>query len=390
MKTILIRGGALGAFAVAATAAVAQQTDKPKIEAVYWLSAETVSGMATGQPAGVEKNLVLQLGSDRGNPAPSAAHLPPEGLRAGERLPLITPKGVETKADAPADYRPGIADKPKGRIELYWGCGEAAAAGQPFVVDFATMKPGAPSPFGAIPDVRAMTPPAAGRHATYGEWPNGRKGTRVPREGSLVGAHVVQGNYTPEMRFAVAAGNDFLAPLAPRHASLPSGAINVQWPALANARGYILTVVAARDDGTTVMWSSSAVRMLGMALPDYLAQGDIPRLVQQRILLGPEATQCAVPAAVAKASDSAMLMMTAYGGEGNYGSPREMPVGWSVKLRTKATHMSLLGADLSELMSGGAPDEGGDDDDSPAEDVKPRKKRSLLRGVIGGALGIPD
>ncbi|WP_447727071.1 hypothetical protein [Sphingomonas koreensis] len=383
MKTILIRGAALGALA--ATAAVAQQAPKPKVEAVYWLSAETVSGMATGQPAGVEKNLLLQLGSSRRNPAPSAEHLPPQGLRAGERLPLLTPVGVTPKGDSAPDYRPGPQQAPKGRIELYWGCGESAPAGQPVVIDLATMKPGAASPFGTIPNVRAMTPPSAGRHATYGEWPNGRKGTRVPRAGSLTGEHVVQGNYSPEMRFAVAAGNDFLAPLAPRNAPLASGAVQVSWPALANARGYILTVTGAREDGTTVMWTSSAVRMPGMALPDYLEQGDIARLVQQRILLAPEATQCAVPAAVAKAASTSMLMMTAYGPEANYGAPREAPAGWAVKLRTRATHMSMLGADLASIMAG----EEGDDGNGPAPEEKPKKKRGLLRGIIGGALGVP-
>jgi len=386
MKTILIRGAAFGAIAIAATAAIAQQAPKPKVEAVYWLSAETVSGMATGQPQGVEKNLVLQLGSVRRAPAPNAAHLPPQALRAGERLPLITPAGVTPKGDGKPDFRPGPQQGIKGKIELYWGCGETSPAGQPFVVDLATMRPGAPSPFGATPSVRTMTPPSATSHATYGEWPNGRKGSRVDRAGSLVGDHVVQGNYAPEMRFAVAAQNDFLAPLAPRNAKMPSGAIKVSWPALANARGYILTVTGAREDGTTVMWTSSAVRMAGMALPDYLDQGDIARLIQQRILLAPETTECAVPAAVAKAASTAALMMTAFGPEANYGAPREAPAGWAVKLRTKATHMSMLGLDFSRLMSGEDDDEDGE---APAQDAKPKKKRGLLRGIIGGALGVP-
>ncbi len=384
MNKILTGSVALGALAIAATAAFAQQAPKPKIEAVYWLSAETVSGMATGQPAGVAKNLSLQLGSARRNPAPSAEHLPPQALRAGDRLPLVTPAGGAPREDGKPDYRPGPADAPKGRIELYWGCGENAPAGQPVVIDLATMKPGAASPFGAIPNVKAMVPPSAGRHATYGEWPGGKDGTRVPRAASLVGDHVVQGNYSPEMRFAVADGNDFLAPLAPRNAELASGAVKVSWPALANARGYIMTVTGAREDGTIVMWTSSAVRMPGMALPDYLEQSDIARLVQQRILLAPEATECVVPAAVGKAPESAMLMMTAYGPEANYGSPREAPAGWGVKLRTKATHMGMLGVDLAALMGGGDADS-----DAPAGDAKPKKKRGLLRGVLGGALGLP-
>lgn len=383
MKMILTGGAALGALAIAAVA-LAQQAPKPKIEAVYWLSAETVSGMVTGQPAGVAKNLSLQLGSARRSPAPSAEHLPPQGLRAGERLPLVSPGNGAPKVDGKPDYRPGTPDKPKGRIELYWGCGETAPSGQPVVIDLATLKPGAASPFGAVLDVRAMVPPSAGRHATYGEWPGGKNGTRVPRDASLVGDHIVQGNYSPEMRFAVAGGNDFLAPLAPRNAKLASGAVRVSWPALANARGYIMTVTGAREDGTIVMWTSSAVRMPGRALPDYLEQSDIARLVQQRILLAPQATECVVPSAVGRASESAMLMMNAYGPEGNYGSPRDAPAGWGVKLRTKATHMSMLGIDLASLMAGEDADS-----DTPAGDAKPKKKRGLLRGAIGGALGFP-
>lgn len=389
IKPILVGGCAIGALSIAAafaTSATAQQAKPPRIEAVYWLSAETISGMSTGRPAGVEKNLMLQLGSIHGNPAPSAAHLPPQALRAGERLPLITPRTAVDKADPRSAYRPGQAQMPKGRMEIYWGCGEGTGSGQPLAIDFASIRAGGASPFPAGPQVTAMNPPSQDRHATYGERPSGSRGTRIAREGSLVGDHVVQGNYSPEMRFAVAASNDFLAPLAPRYTTLASGAVNVNWPALANAHGYILSIVASRGDGTMVMWTSSAIRMAGMQLPDYLTQADIARLVQQRVLLAPDATQCAVPAAVARASESPMLIMTAYGPEGNYGSPREAPAGWSVKLRTKATHMGVLGADLS---AGGEVDEDEPDGDDATEAAKPRKKRGLLRGVIGGALGIP-
>ena len=150
-----------------------------------------------------------------------------------------------------------------------------------------------------------------------------------------------------------------------------------------DASGYMLSVTGARADGTIVMWTSSAVRMPAMALPEYLEQGDIARLVQRRVLLAPEATECAVPTAVAKAAESSMLTMTAYGPEANYGSPREAPAGWAVKLRTRATHMSLLGVDMPSLF------EGSDGEAAAgAPDAKPKKKRGLLRG-LGGALGLP-
>ena len=42
---------------------------------------------------------------------------------------------------------------------------------------------------------------------------------------------------------------------------------------------------------------------------------------------------------------------------------------------------------MPRCLAGG----GGDDaeSDAPARDAKPKKKRGLLRGVIGGALGLP-
>ena len=159
-------------------------------------------------------------------------------------------------------------------------------------------------------------------------------------------------------------------------------------PGIRTALDVHITMVPFSRAPVTVMMVprelASAVRMPGMALPDYLEQSDIARLVQQRILLAPETTECVIPAAVGKASESAMLMMTAYGPEANYGSPRDVPAGWAVKLRTKATHMGMLGVDLASLM--------GDDaaaDDAPAADAKPKKKRGLLRGIVGGALGVP-
>jgi hypothetical protein len=46
--------------------------------------------------------------------------------------------------------------------------------------------------------------------------------------------------------------------------------------------------------------------------------------------------------------------------------------------------MGMLGVDLASLMGGSDTDS-----DTPAGDAKPKKKRGLLRGVVGGALGLP-
>jgi hypothetical protein len=52
----------------------------------------------------------------------------------------------------------------------------------------------------------------------------------------LVGDHLVRGNYSPEIRFALAPDNDSLAPLSPTSPPLPSGALRISWPAVAWAR----------------------------------------------------------------------------------------------------------------------------------------------------------
>ena len=54
---------------------------------------------------------------------------------------------------------------------------------------------------------------------------------------------------------------------------------------------------------------------------DYLAPEEVARLLQQRVLLAPQTTQCTVPAEVAGGVQGASLMMTAFGPEANFSHP---------------------------------------------------------------------
>jgi hypothetical protein len=372
--------------------------------AVYWMSAETASGlgammgggqggsamaaamMAGRDPgAGHAHRLTLQLGTGRSASSPNAEHLPPAALRAGPSLPLVTP--VRTPSAPTATWN-GPMEKPKGKMLIYWGCGEHAGPGQPVVLDFAKLAAGqVPPELGSI-NVQTMNPPAPGRNTTYGEWPNDRSQTTVPAGASLVGEHVVRGNYTPEIKFALAQGQDFLAPLAVRNAAAPSGAVNLNWPLVPRALGYFAGAMGAAQDGTMVVWSSSAVRMPGMALPDYLSEAEISRLVGQKVLMGPQATQCTIPVEAAQAMPNGMLMMNAYGPEANFSYPprpanaKNWNPEWTVKLRTKSTHMAVLGMDMSAF---------GASEDTPARQQpqapQRRKKRSILDGL--GSIPIP-
>jgi hypothetical protein len=125
--------------------------------------------------------------------------------------------------------------------------------------------------------------------------------------------------------------------------------------------------------------------MMGAALPDYLAQGDITRLVQQKALMGPQTTECAVPAEVVKATRGAMLRMTAYGPEANYAPPRGAPAEWAVKLRSKATHMAMLGADAPRAQV--RREEGETQAERPVQDKPALTRRGLIMKGLGAALG---
>ena len=370
--------------------------------AVYWMTADTMSGMSAMSAAGGDassvmammkggsssfaRTLTLQLGTGRKAPAPSAEHVPPAALKAGATLPLVSP----TAARAPAATGPwtGTAQKPKGRMLIYWGCGDRVRAGQPLVVDFAALASGKVPPAFAATMLKPMTPPSAASHATYGEWPNARSQARVPSSGSLVGEHVVRGNYTPEIRFTLGAGSDFLAPVAlTSQSAAPSGAFPLAWRAVPGARAWFASTMGAGENGDFVMWSSSETQMAAMVY-DHVSDADIARLVKSRALMPATADRCTVPAEVAKAAPQSMLSLVALGGEQNFVQPK--PAGaaaawrpeWTVKLRTKSTYAGMLGMDMAAMMGG----RDSDDDAGDVEDRQPRRKESKAE-KIGRGLG---
>lgn len=373
--------------------------------AVYWMSADTASGLAAmaggGRPSAGSvmgsmlggrggrssyvHNLTLQLGSPRRAVGPpSAEHVPPAGLQAGQVLPLTTPQ-APPRTTGPAQPW-GQMERPRGRMLIYWGCGEQARPGQPAVIDFASMAAGKVPPAFANMALKPMIPPSAATSATYGEWPNERSQTRVPAGGSLLGEHVVRGNYSPEIRFALGAGQDFLAPVAlTSNSAGASGSIPLVWRPVPGARAWFGSIMGAAQNGDFVIWTSSETQAAMMAF-DYVADADIARLVQSRVLMPATADRCTVPAEVARAAPQSMLSLIAFGGESNFSQPR--PAGaarawrpeWIVKLRTKSTHMGMLGMTMPGM---------GDDGDYGSEEAeeRPRTKKEKLRKGLGKILG---
>jgi hypothetical protein len=398
--------GAILLAALAGTAATAQQGGGGT--AVYWMTADTNSGMTAmasggsasmiralaggGSQAAFSRNLQLQLGTGRRAPGePNAEHLPPTGLQAGPSLPLVTPQSqpaAQTSTGLPQGF-----ERPKGRMLIYWGCGERARAGQPLVIDYATLGSGKVPPIYSALNLRSQNPPAPGRQATYGEWPNQRSGTSVPASGSLIGEHVVRGNYTPDIRFTVGQGQDFLAPVV-LTSSQPAatGAVPLAWREVGGAKAWFASTMGSAGNNDFVLWSSSESQVMPMLMA-YLDPQDIARLLGQKILLPASASSCTVPAEVAKAAPQSMLSVTAFGGEANFSHPArpaKAPASWrpewTVKLRTKSAYTGLLGQDMAALMAGRSD---GDEQGGTSKTAAPRKKsgKDILRRGLGKIFG---
>lgn len=368
-------------------------------EATYWLAADTVTGygamgggfsfgslMSGGSGMNSPQRLLqLYLGS-RGRPAasPDANHLPPAELKVGPALPLLSPEKMQASRsvhDYPESVEP---EQPEGRMLIYWGCSEKARAGQPIIFDFSKATTNPRSMFSGV-SMTGLEPPSADKFASFGEWPNRKSTKKIPVSGSLVGDHVIKANYAPEIKFTLTAANDFLSPLLPRQTALTGGATMLKWPAIANAKAYFAAVTASNGSRDMVFWSSSEVRIAGMTVPPYLGQAEVTRLLNQKVLMGPQQTECTVPAEVVKAAkEGGMLMMNAFGQEADFVFParpadpaKPWNIQWRAKAINKATYMGILGDENSDEMTQETSEQ------QPAATPEKRKKKSIF-DKIGG------
>jgi hypothetical protein len=355
-----------------------QQKVTPPI-AVYWMSIDTASGlpmggmgggggpsmmdigrmmMGGGMEGGANRSMLLELGSQRSaSGAPSAAHEIPPGLKMGASLPLETPQQAR-RSEPREDGVPENFEKPRGRMLIFWGCGEQAGSGQPYVVDFARLAQGE-MPQGLFSRrVNVARGPSVSRSRTYGDWPNQRDSQRVPGDASLIGDHQVKGNYSPDIRFTLADKYEFMEPVNLAQAK-SGGGVKMTWNSVANAQGYFASAMGSKE-GTedVVFWSSSNSREFGDQLMTWLPPREVARLIKERVVLPASTTECVVPAQFVAAAPSAFLRFIAYGEEANFvhpPRPQDPKVDWNqewaAKVRLKSTASALLG---EEGMGGGA------------------------------------
>lgn len=407
-----------GAFAQRAP----QQVVTPP-KASYWVSASTGSGLlgfATnaggdgGRPSmmdgmrmarqmaqggGVSHTMELDLGSTLAptGGAAKAEHTPNAALGVRGTLPLHTATGGVGAPEGPRE-----TPRPKGRLLIFWGCGETARAGQPVVIDFARVAQGQwPTNLSTV-TVNAPNPPSSSTSRTHGDWPNSIRpngGVNLSGTSSLLGEHVVRGNYSPDIRFT--ATQDFMAPISfTRNEKLASGAVAFAWNAVPQATGYAGWTFGAKGDDI-VFWSSSESKAFGV-FSEYIPPAEVGRLVRERAVMAPATTQCTVPKEVMTAmgataeaqpgqgpAGAGMLFLTAYGPEQNVifpERPADVRTPWNqeyfVKIRHRSQSLQMLGG---SIMAGASP---GQQAMTPEERCRlQREQQSAQQGSVGSAIG---
>jgi len=300
-------------------------------------------------------------------------------------LKLQSPKETRGTAPDPGDEsttEEPTQERPKGKMLLYWGCGDKIRAGQPRVVDFATATP---AELGRFFQSRRAT--QRGTHSAVGRpvWPSAVDSRMVPAQASLVGEHAFTGAGVPEgFRFQIGAAQDLMPPIALKQKEV-AGSTMLEWPALPHARAYFIAGMGARENDEMVIWTSSEQPDIGFGLLDYQTNAAVDRWLKEQVLLPPQTTRCAVPAGVFP-GEGAMLRMVAYGSELNLAHPPRPtdprmpwePV-WAAKVRVKSMTMAMLGMEMpaAEPAQADAPAA------KPAEDTQAPNVKDVLRGIFG-------
>ncbi len=337
---------------------------------------------------GPRHDVELRLGSTlAASGTPAADHFMPNGMGLGPSVPLatpvVTPSAPVEREDVPRDFQ-----RPKGRMLIFWGCGAKAGPGQPVILDFAKMAAGQ-MPTGLfstkIPVDRGPTRTTS---KTYGYWPNERgRQVEIPANSSLIGAHRIAGNYSPEIKFAL--NQDFMAPM--RVQTAEAGQVtNISWNAIPAATGYYAHGIGfsggKRGGSNDIVWWTSASRQEFFGgLTDWLSPSTVQRLIGEKVVMPPTQTLCQIPAEVkAAGGEMMMLSMYAYGPEASFAFPPRPSnpklawnPEWTARVRYRSVSNKIVGMpDMDESASGRDGRE------------QPRKKcKGGLGGILSGALG---
>jgi hypothetical protein len=323
----------------------------------------------------------------------------PAGTQLAPTLKLVSPKVEKGPPPTPGDETvvEHQYERPKGKMYLYWGCGDTVRAGQPRVLDMATAKP---EEFGKFFTSRRAT--QRGAHSATGRplWPNEVDSRMVPANASLVGEHAFTGQGVPEgFKFPIGSQQDLMPSIELRQTDA-GGATQLEWAALPTARAYFVAAMGAKggSEMEMVFWTSSEVPELGMGLIDYQTNPAVDRWLKEKVLLEPTVTRCTVPKGVFGEGGGAMLRMIAYGTELNLAHPPRpadpkiaWEPQWAVKLRVKSVANAMLGMDMGEMQRGmrrqaqpqAQPQQEAPPMAEPKQEEKATDPVNILRGILG-------
>lgn len=367
--------------------------------ATYWMDVSTQSGIGPGMMGGGRPNIGAMMSMMNGGGgaashllflrlasrtpatgAPHGNHLIPPGLDMGASLPLVAPDRATPTATGDMSF-----ERPRGRMLVYWGCGDHAGGGQPLTIEFAQLASGnAPENVRRLGEMMGHMRGHAGRSGPtsapgFGEWPNRDDSRAVPAGASLIGAHRVEANYAPTMAFSL--GQDFMAPMELGDAgAAASGADLMRWNRVPAATGYALAMFGANGGGDVIMWSSA--RSAAFAALDYLSPAEVARAIADGNALSPATTECLIPAEVAHAVPAGMVMGIAYGPELHFADAPRNPK-WAVTVRYKSNASVMRG--MGEGMGPGMGENG---DDQGQRAPRPKKHKGL-GDLLGGMVPQP-
>jgi hypothetical protein len=306
----------------------------------------------------------------------------------GASVPLETPRR------AGGDSEVGPVELPRGRLLLFWGCGERASAGQPLVIDFARLArgeipPGLYAQGLNLPEDWRVT---VSNSTTYGDWPNSESTRRLQGNSSLLGAHRIASNYAPEISFNLA--QDFMPALQPQGRDLASGATSMSWNALPTATGYYAWAIGTNGDSRDmVWWTSSATQQFGGPMSEWISPAAARRYIEARTLMPPSQTECTIPAEVRQAAgEVVMTSLFAYGPQVDFAYPPRPEDArtpwrpeWITRVRFRSQAMMIPGMPAMGGMDFG--DEETQAGSEPQPSALP-KCRGGLRGIAERAAGL--
>jgi len=169
----------------------------------------------------------------RCRPVRSSRHAEARGAKVERGTP--PPPGDDTVVEH--EY-----ERPKGKMYLYWGCGDTVRAGQPRVLDMATARP---EEYGKFFTSRRAT--QRGAHSAPGRPCGPTRSTRAwsrqtPRWSASTPS---PGRAYGGFKFAIGAQQD-LMPAIDLKQSDAGGATQLEWAVLPTARAYFIAAMGAK------------------------------------------------------------------------------------------------------------------------------------------------